>query len=200
MRRGFVLAGLLLPLSGCYVPPQGPVYGYAQPGYPPAADYGYAPQGYPPGGAQPAPYDPYGAAYPGYSYNDGAPTIIEGGITVPLVLLGSEWGYYDSERHWRRAPEGVSRRLEQQRAAGATFHFGGAPHPEGRPPPRPEGHPSPAAEPYRGQAPYHPGEQARPAAAPYGGPRTGPAPQPQREEHQREEHQRSRECPAGQRC
>ncbi len=77
MRRGFVLAALVLPLSGCYVPPGPP--GYAQPNYPPP--------GYPPPG-----YDPYGAVYPGYSYNDGSPTLLVDGAVMPLIFFGGGWG------------------------------------------------------------------------------------------------------------
>lgn len=180
MRHGLVLAALLLPLSGCYVAPQGPVY--AQPGYPPG--YGYPQPGY-----APAPYDAYGDVYPGYSDNDGAPTLFVDGALMPLVFFGGGWGYYDGQHNWHHAPDAVSHHLEQRGASGGGFHPGGAGYPQSRP----EGRPSPAAEPYRGQAPNRPAEQMRPAAAPAGVPRPAPVSQPAHQE-------RGRECPPGQRC
>ncbi|MFL5256772.1 MAG: hypothetical protein ACJ8AI_28535 [Rhodopila sp.] len=79
MQRDLALMVLLLPLSGCEVPP-GPTYEYGAPEYPPP---GYVP-------------DAYGeAVYPGFSYNNGSPVITEGSVSMPLVLLGGEWGYYD---------------------------------------------------------------------------------------------------------
>jgi hypothetical protein len=178
MRRDLVLAALLLPLSGCYVTQPGPGYvqpgyGYAQPGYPPTGGYGYAQPAYPP-----AAYDAYGNVYPGYSDNDGAPTLFVDGAVMPLVLFGGGWGYYDGQHNWHRAPDAVSHHLEQQRAAGGTFHPGGA---GGYPQARPEGRPLPAAAPYRAATPYHPVEQGRPAPA-------------------HEDHPRGHECPPGQRC
>ncbi len=111
MRRGIWLAAFILPLSGCYVAPPGSGYapqpGYGSPGY----GYGapaYAPPGYPP------PYD----AYSGYNYDNGAPVIVEGGVSVPLVLFGGEWGYYDRDRHFHRAPDNVRRDIETRRASG----------------------------------------------------------------------------------
>jgi hypothetical protein len=145
------LAALLLPLGGCYVEPAG----YAQPGYPPPA--------YPPPYGYPAP------AYPGgYDYNNGAPVIMEGGVAVPLVLLGGAWGYYDSERRWHGAPENVRRDLEQRRAAGAPLRPAAAPGFQ-RPPPS------------GGNAGY------RPAAAP-------PAPQRQEERDRRRDCQQPSQC------
>ena len=93
MWRGLALVVLFLPLSGCEVPPGGP-YDYGAPEYPqPAYPLGTIP-------------DDYGEpVYPGFSYNDGAPVIIEGGMSMPLILLGGEWGYYDRVRHWHRAPD-----------------------------------------------------------------------------------------------
>jgi hypothetical protein len=191
MRQAFVLAALLAPLGGCYVPPQpAPTYGYAAPGYPAP---GYQPPGYAP--------DPYAVqAEPGFDYNNGVPVIIEGGATVPLVLLGGEWGYYDRERHWRRAPDQVYRRMEQYQ------HQGWAGHP-GAPPPHFEGHPPPRYEgrPYEGHPPYGggryggpPPEAMRPAAAPY----QRPAPPPQAAPQQREQHEQhyNRGCQPNQRC
>jgi len=140
MRHGLVLATMLLPLAGCYVAQPAPNYGYAAPGY---AQPGYPPPGYPP-----ASYGPYGNVYPGYSYNDGAPTLFVDGAVVPLILAGGGWGYYDAHRNWHRAPDAVSRHLEQQRAAVATFHPGGGGYPQ----PRPGG----GAQPDRGQPQYRP--------------------------------------------
>lgn len=190
MYRGFWLAVLLLPVGGCYVTPSDT--GYAQPGYPPP--------GYPNGGYAPDPY----AAYPGYNYNDGAPTIVEGGAPVPLVLYGGEWGYYDSGRRWHRAPEGVSRDLQAHGGPGGDHrdeHGGGyrGDHRdehggEGRPPPTALSQPVAPARPppgggrYSGSA-YRPGEPPRSGPPPSGGPR--PAnPEPPRQH----------ECPPGQRC
>lgn len=202
MRRGLWLVSLLLPLGGCYVTPPATGYGYPPPGYPPGsypppgyAQPGYPPPGYPSGGYPPAPYDPYAAAYPGYSYNDGAPTFLDGGIAVPLILFGGEWGYYDRDRHWHRAPEGVTHDLEAHRAAGGgQFHPNAALHADPNLQPRPGqtmAQPRPGQP--AGQAPYRPAEQVRPAAAQYSAPRPAPAAQPRQEE-------RGRECPPGQHC
>jgi hypothetical protein len=166
MRRALPLAALLLPLCGCYVPPPDAGYGYAQPGYPPPAGYGYAQPGYPP------PTDPYGNVFPGYSYNDGAPSLFVEGAAMPLIFLGGGWGYYDGRHEWHRAPDAVGRHLEQQRASGATFRSGGGGYNQGRPP---------GPEPFRGQQQQNrPTEQVRPA-------------QPAHQE-------RRRECEPGQRC
>jgi len=201
MRPGFLLAALLPPLGGCYAPPPGPAgyaqpgyppaYGYAQPGYPPPdAQPGYPPPGYPPPGYPPPGYpapasDPYGNFYPGYSDNDGAPTLVVEGTATPLILFGGGWGYWDSDRHWHRAPDQVARHLEQQRAAGAAFHPGGPGfgQPGGRPPPA------------DGPRFFRPPEPARLGAVPAAGPRPPPAAPPVREERERR-----RECPPGQRC
>ena len=188
MRHGFVLAALLLPLAGCYVPPQpAPNYGYAAPGYPPP---GYPPRDYAQPGYPPPAYDT--GVYPGYSYIDGAPTLFVEGAVVPLIVVGGAWGYYDSHHYWHHAPDPVAHNLAQRYPGGAAYHPGGG----GYPPPRPPGagyypHPVPAAgaEPYRGQ----PQGQPQPNRAPP--PQGRPAPQAEHEEHQR-----SRECPAGQRC
>lgn len=159
MRRGPCLAALLL-LSGCYVqqPPPPPIYGYPPP-----------PPGYP-AAAYPPPYDPSYAAYPGYDYNGGAPTVVYGGAPVPLILLGGEWGFYDGGHRWHRAPDAVHRDL-----AARGFHPGGfQPGAGARPPAYPQGRPigTPAAE-------------QRPAR-----------PEPSRQEQQ----QHRRDCPQGQRC
>nr|WP_294524835.1 hypothetical protein [uncultured Rhodopila sp.] len=171
MRHGFVLAALLVPLGGCYLPPQpAPAYGYAAPGY---QQPEYAP-------------DPYAAPVdPGYGYDAGAPVIMEGGAAVPLVLFGSEWGYYDHERHWRRAPD----QYQHQNWGG---HPGAPPpHYEGRPPQAYEQHPHDGGR-YGGPPPGRPPEAVRPAAAPAQAPR--PAPQ------QHEQHNNSRGCQPNQRC
>jgi hypothetical protein len=190
MRYSVFLASMLL--SGCYAAPQGAGYGGdAPPGYPPAAPgYGYAQPGYgqpgyPPGAYPPPPYDPNAAGYPGYDNGGGAPTYLYGGASVPLVLLGGAWGFYDSGHHWHRAPEDVSRHLEEERRAGRWANRPGEPrHPEGRQEPR--------GEPYRGPAQFHQGEAPRPAPVQA----AAPHPQPSRPEPP---HERGREC-AGQRC
>ena len=165
MRRALWWACLLLPLGGCYVDTPAPDYGYAQPGYPP-----------PPPGS-----DPYAGAYPGYSYNNGAPVYDDAGVAVPLVFFGGAWGYYDHNRHWHSAPPGISRDMDVRRAGGGPYHPGPPPHPEGYPRP---GQPGPAG--------YHPGEPPRPNE----GPRPGPGAPP----HQNEQHEHHRDCPPGQHC
>jgi hypothetical protein len=235
MRHGLVLAALLLPLGGCYEQPPGPGSyaqpgsppgGYGQPGYPPPSygqpgypPPGYGQPGYPPPGYNPAeypvagPYDPNGTIYPGYSDNGGSPTLFVDGAVVPLILFGGGWGYYDTHHDFHRAPDAVSRHLEQQRAAGG-FHPGSggfappgaggrpAPPPGGFHPasggfaqPRPEGRPPQAAEANRGQFSSHPGEQPHPAATSAASPRATPPPQPV-PAHERH----GRDCPQGQRC
>jgi hypothetical protein len=186
MRRDVVLAALLLPLSGCYAPQPA---GYAQPAaYPPGYQYaqpGYQQPGYPqPGYPQPG-YDPSGEAYPGYSENGGDPTLLVEGATVPLILYGGGWGYWDSRHSWHHAPDEVSRHLERERAGG--FHRGGEgfgqQRPEGRPPggapnggqnffhANDQGRPPPAGAPNGGQNSFHANDQGRPppARAPNGG-------------------------------
>jgi hypothetical protein len=110
MRHRFALAALLLPLAGCVVPPP-------QPG-PPPPPYGYAPPG-------PA---PYGAdfSYPGYSYIDGSPVYVVGGVTWPLVFYGGGWGYWDGYHRWHGAPGPVGRYLGGRFPGGAGYHpYGG---------------------------------------------------------------------------
>jgi hypothetical protein len=210
MRRGLVLAALL-PLGGCYVPPQ-PVtnYGYGAPGYPPP---GYQPPGYPqpdypPGGyAQPG-YDPDGNVYPGYSFNDGAPVILEGGASMPLILFGGEWGYYDRDRHFHRAPDQVSRHLQERERGGWSGRPGDRPHGDFHPqpggPPRNEAYPQPRFEQhqqpaYNSQPPGRGPEPSRPAPAAYAPPPPhAAAPPPPRPAAPPQEHRR--ECPPGQRC
>ncbi len=196
-----------LVLSGCYLPPSTPGYGEAQPGYPPGAGYGYTAPGYPPPS-----YDAYGNVYPGYSYNGGSPTLFVDGAVVPLVVVGGGWGYYDTHHDWHRAPDQVSRHLEQQRGAGnAAFNPGRDSYPHGPPPPggqpyhgqpyqgqngsRPPGQPPPpAGQPLNGQSAFHPPGQVPPGGAM----RQPPSPQPASEA--RPEHARGGFCPPGQRC
>ena len=108
MRRGPIFAMILLPLAGCVPPPGGPGYGYG--GYP---------QPYQGGGYAPPVYGDPNAGYSGYAYNDGAPYIVEEGVTLPLIFFGGAWGYYDRERHFRRAPEHVYRELQSRHPGGA---------------------------------------------------------------------------------
>jgi hypothetical protein len=197
MRRELALA-VLLPLSGCYIPPSQPAV-YAQPEYqqpaPPPPGY-YPPQGYQPQpGYYPVPaYDPYGNVYPGYSYNDGSPTLLVEGSAVPLIFLGGVWGYYDGRHNWHHAPDEVGRHLEHEREAG-RFRPAGAgfqPRPEGgsfRPPEQGRAVSAPGGDAYRGQGFVHPNEQGRPAA---------PAARPAAPVH--EERPREHECSPGQRC
>jgi hypothetical protein len=183
MRRGVVLAALLLPLGGCYAPPSGPP-SYAQPGYPPPSPgYGYA---QPPPGYQPGSYDESGNVYPGYNENGGDPTLLVGGAVVPLIVFGGGWGYWDSRHNWHRAPDAVSRHLEERREAGGFRHGGDdfsrpGPDDRGRPDggfrhgeegfahPRPDGRSPPAAAPNGGQTFFHANPGAAPAAPPSGG-------------------------------
>jgi hypothetical protein len=155
MRRQVWIAAVLLPLTGCYAPPGDPGYGYAQPAYPPAGYPGPEyPPGYAAGGYAPAPYESDAGIYPGYSYNGGQPTYIDGGIAVPLVLFGGEWGYYDHERHFHHAPDRISRDLETRHAGG-----GG----QFRPNAGPRGEPNfqPRQVQPGGPAAFRPGEQPR---------------------------------------
>ncbi len=172
MPRGLWLAAALLAFGGCSALTPNPEYGN-QPAYPTAS---YPPPEYPPGVYPPSPYDPNAAAYPGYDYSGDAPTIIEEGAPVPLVLLGGEWGFYDHERHWHRAPDDVRRRFEEHRDAGPQFRpdgqrfdgrrLDGRRFDEGYGQPRPEGRPMPFGEhpgaPTGGFPGFRPNEPARP--------------------------------------
>jgi hypothetical protein len=172
MRRALWLLPVLLPLGACYEPPSNGNYGYAQPGYP---QPGYPPAGYAQPGYPPPTYegytavqsDPYGEAYPGYSYNDGAPTFLDAGVTVPLVFFGGAWGYYDHTHHWHRAPDRVARDLDTRRRDGDWHRGGGDPV-----------HFNPALQPRPGQpggqAAFHPPPQAVPGGRPDGRPDGGP--------------------------
>ena len=225
MRRGIAWAALLLPLTGCYVPPAG--YG---PG-----GYSYAPPSYPgayPGAAIGAGvgYDT-GYSYPGYAYNGGAPTIIVEGASVPLAYYGGGWGYYDRYRRFQRAPDHVWHHLENRHPGGVGFrgygggfiarpdgprfggynapHFSGPGRPEYRPNFQPRPGPGPGPGPGvagGGQANWQrfgsqPGVQApqfrQPMAQPAAAPRPMAAPSAQ-------PHQGggggSRHCPPGQKC
>lgn len=159
MRRQIWIAAVFLPLAGCYAPPAGPGYGYSQPAYPqpgyPGPEYptGYTADGYAAPGYAPGPYESDAGIYPGYSYNGGQPTYIDGGIAMPLVLFGGEWGYYDHERHWHHAPDRISRDLETRHAGGGQFRSNANPQGEPNFQPRP-GQPG-------GQAVFRPGEQPR---------------------------------------
>jgi hypothetical protein len=156
MRRELWMVTLLLPLSGCYVPPADQGYGYA-----PAE---YYPPGYPGGGYGPAPYQSAPDIYPGYSYNDGQPTYLDGGMAVPLVLFGGQWGYYDRERRWHHAPDRISRDLEAHRAGGGHFHTNSVPRGEPGFQPRP-GQPGGFRPPEQPRSPPpQAGFQPRPAA------------------------------------
>jgi hypothetical protein len=126
MRRGLVLAILLLPASGCAVTPgSGYVYA-AAPEYPPPAYAEYS--------DTPDPYS--GEAYPGYTFNDEVPMIMEDGNAMPLVLLGDQWGYYDHERRWHHAPDQVWRQVQNRQGPGWSGHPDGPPHYGGYQPPR----------------------------------------------------------------
>jgi hypothetical protein len=86
--------------------------------------------------------DPYATIYPGYAYNDGAPTLLVGGVVFPLILAGGAWGYWGPGHAWFRAPDAVFRHLEDRRRAGVVFRVGGPMHAFGGPGGgRPEGHP-----------------------------------------------------------
>ncbi len=146
---------LLLVLNACYLPPANPGYGYAPPGYPPADD-------------------PYASAYPGSYYDGGAPAYVAGGAAAPMVLYGGQWGYWDHDRQWHRAPDDASHRMWEQQ------NGGGGPHPH-------DEHPG-------GQPSYRPNEAAR-VSAPAPPQRPAPAAQPAHPDHPNRH-----DCPPGQRC
>jgi len=166
MCRALILAALLLPLAGCYAPPGAYGYGYAQPGY------------------QPDPYADQQDVYGGYDYNGGSPYMTYEGAQVPLIFFGGSWGFYDRDRHFHRAPEGVERHLQSRHPEGAGARPYGGP-PAGSPwngypaAPRPQYHPNANAPAYAAPPP----RVAAPAA---------PAAQPRREEHPKQN------CPWGQ--
>jgi hypothetical protein len=146
MRRALLISAIFLPLSAAYGQPPPPGYAYPPPGYPPPAyppaaypPPGYAPPpGYPPPGYPPAVYpvpqpDPYATIYPGYAYNDGAPTLLVAGTVFPLILVGGAWGYWGPGHVWFRAPDAVFRHLEGRRRAGVVFRVGAPAHAFGGP-------------------------------------------------------------------
>jgi hypothetical protein len=145
MRRALMMGMVLMPLGAAYA--QVPVPGYA---YPPPV---YVAPAY----AQPvymAPpvvvADPYAGIYPGYAYNNGAPTMLVGGVVFPLVFVGGAWGYWGPGHAWFRAPNAVFRHLEERRRAGVVFRVGGPMHAVGGPgrmAPREMGHPGGGREP-----------------------------------------------------
>jgi hypothetical protein len=109
MLQRLAFAALLLPLGGCVMPPppQPVPYGYAAPGYPLQQDF----------------------TYPGYAFNDGSPTYVEGGVTWPLVFYGGGWGYWDGYHHWHGAPGQVGGWLGRRYPGGVGYHpFGGGPY------------------------------------------------------------------------
>ena len=71
--------------------------------------------------------------YPGYAYNDGAPTLLVGGVVFPLILVGGAWGYWGPGHVWFRAPDAVFRHLEDRRRAGVVFRVGAPMHAFGGP-------------------------------------------------------------------
>jgi hypothetical protein len=155
MRRALLISAIFLPLSAAYGQAPPPGYAYPPPGYPPP---GYPPPGYPPPvypqPVYPVPQpDPYAAIYPGYAYNDGAPTLLVAGVVFPLILVGGAWGYWGPGHVWFRAPDAVFRHLEDRRRAGVVFRVGAPMHAFGG---RPEGHPG------GGRPEGHPGGGGRP--------------------------------------
>ena len=97
------------PRSG-YGQPEYPRSGYGQPEYP-QSDYG---QPIDPGTG----YADEAEAYPGYSYNEGSPTLMVEGAALPLIFFGGAWGYHDGYRQFHRAPDRVWRHLETQHPRG----------------------------------------------------------------------------------
>lgn len=170
MRRVLTLAMLLLPLAGCYVPPGGDGYGYAQP-------YGYQPD-----------------AYAGYDYNGGSPYMSYEGAEMPLISYGGNWGFYDRERRFHRAPDSVGRNLESRHPQGAEASpYGGRAPASGfgggyqQAPPQPQYRQNTAAPAFT--APPMP---TAPPAVRTAAPPAPAAPAPRREER----HERT--CPQGQ--
>lgn len=109
MRSPLAFAVLLLPLAGCVVAPAGPYY------------------------ARPVAPAPVAVIYPGYSYNDGSPTLIVEGVTFPLIFYGGGWGYWDRFHRWHRAPEAVWNHLMRLHPGGAGYRpWRGGPFAGGR--------------------------------------------------------------------
>src|SRR3981081_87588 len=108
MRPRFALVALLLPLGGCVVPPDQGCYGYS------------------------AAYPQPGYGYSGYSYYGDSPTMAFEGGNVPLIFYGGSWGYWDHGHNWHRAPDHVTRNLDQRFPGGSGYHAWGG-NPAGRP-------------------------------------------------------------------
>jgi hypothetical protein len=145
------------PPQGGPPPPGYPPSGYSPPGYPPP---GYPPPGYPPPGYPPPGYpvaapDPYAGIYPGFAYNNGAPTLLVAGVVYPLILVGGAWGYWGPSHVWFRAPDPVFHHLEVQRRAGVAFRVAGPAHPIGRYEGHPGGAPHGDGQYERGHEHYH---------------------------------------------
>ena len=182
MRRGLMLASLLLPLTGCYVQP-GVGYGYG----------GYQQPGY-----QAAPYGYQEDAYPGYDYNGGSPHMAYEGSQMPLIFFGGLWGFNDRYGNFHRAPDGVQRHLESRHPQGSGARaFGGqsaAPHFGGGQ----QQFAPPAHQGWQGGGGGQPRVEHRQApvapAAAAPAPRAAAAPAPRQEEHRGGD----RHCPNGQ--
>src|SRR5258708_878251 len=166
MRSPIALMALLLPLSGCVVPPDQVGYGY-----------GYAPTGYPGAYAQPD------SGYPGYSYYDGSPTLAVEGATVPLIFYGGNWGYWDRGHNWHHAPDNVAHNMNQRYPGGSGWGGNPAFHPQGGPPPgggfvgHAPGGPPPGAA-FVGHAPGAPPPRPGFAGHPQAPPPPAPPPPP----------------------
>jgi hypothetical protein len=163
MRYRLAFAAMLLPLTGCVVPPPAP------------APYGY-PGSYPAAG-------PQEFSYPGYAYNDGSPTYIDGGVTYPLIFYGGGWGYWDGYRRWHGAPGPVGGWLGRRYPGGVGYRPWGGGHP-GYGGPGYGGHPGYGGPGYAGRPgggypggrPPGGGYAGRPGGAPGGGGRPSFAP------------------------
>jgi hypothetical protein len=97
MRQPIAFLALMLPLAACVVEPAPPM-------------------------ARPIPAPEF--VYPGYAYNNGAPTLFVDGVSWPLIWYGGGWGYWDHYHRWHRAPDPVWRHLEGRYPGGAGFHYG----------------------------------------------------------------------------
>ncbi len=178
MRHGLTLAFLLVPLAGCVVPPVAPYSSYP--------------------GAYPGPYAGAEGGYPGYAYNDGSPTLLVEGATLPLIFYGGGWGYWDGYHRWHRAPEGVGRHLEGRYPGGVGFRGYGGGGFAGRPEGFRGGYPAggypagggrgwgggggrPISAPVAGPRPGGGGFVGRPAFTPAARPAAAPAARPARE-------------------